>query len=391
MGRSYYIRTTVTALLILSISSMAVGKKNNDPAPEDAVDEMGLVPVLIKDKHYDRAISLLSELDLKKPGLDMAQYFLYLGLCHLSMANPQLAYDAFLKSVKNHQEDKMVYVFLAQSAFKLEKYQEVIQYVDEADAAARDLSAMYMLKANAYWKLGNLHDAWKSLRDGASQFPKNVEMKRASVLVLVEAGLFQQAVKEGRRFLASTTSTPDDFTAISEAFLKGGAHEEAILILEAARLSFPHEPKLTVQLARAYMKSGNELISARLFHLASLENVAFTTDAAELYRRNGQYYKALRLNERIVDQKVKIRQRLGILIEMSRFEEAAGLAPRLYRLGLLEEGPVRYGLAYAFFKNGVFDKAEETLSKITDPIYFNKAMDLRLAIERCLVSGWQCE
>ncbi|MBN2340170.1 MAG: hypothetical protein JXX29_07665 [Deltaproteobacteria bacterium] len=380
----------ISTVLICCFTTLVWAKKAPEPK-EDDVDELGLVSVMIKDKHYDRALVLLGEINPNRAGMDKGKYYLYLGLCHLSLLNAQDAYNALKKAVSFTQKDKMAYVFLAQAAFKLEKYKETISYIEKGGEAATALEATYMLKANAFWKLNDLHGAWLTLKEGTKRFPNNVEMKRSTVLVLVEAGLFQQAVVEGKKFLADERATPDDYTAISEAFLKGGAHEEAILVLEAARLSFPNEPKLTVQLARAYMKSGNELISARLFHLASLENEDFTTDAAELYRRKGQYYKALRLNEKIVDQKVKIRQRMGILIEMTRFEEAAALAPRLFRLGLLEEAPIQYGLAYSYFKNGAFNKAEDILSKITDPVYFTKAMDLRLAIERCVASGWQCE
>lgn len=378
-------------LLIMLVGINGFTKEKKETRGEDDVDELALVSVLIRDKHFDRAIHLLEQMEVNTPGMDKALYYLYLGLSHLSLSNAAPAHDAFLKSVESGQTDMMVYVFLAQTAFKLEKYEDTVKYVEKSEGAGTGIAATHMLKANAYWKLNDYHGAWKALQEGISKFPQNAEMRRSSVLVLVEAGLFTQAVEEGRKYLSAIQVTADDYTILSEAFMNGGAQEESILLLEAARLRFPNQTDLTVQLARAYMKNGNELISARLFEHAAMKNETFAADAAELYRRNGQLYNAMRMNERIVDQTQKIRQRMGILLEMSRFEEAAGLAPRLFRLGLLEEPPVRYGLAYAQFKNGDLKEAEETLSRITDEFYFNKAMELRLAIDRCRADGWQCD
>ena len=98
----------------------------------------------------------------------------------------------------------------------------------------------------------------------------------------------------------------------------------------------------------------------------------------------------MRLNERVFDQKAKIRQRLGLLIELERFEEAAALGPRLSRLGLLEEDAVVYGLAYALYQVGHYESAEIQLKKIRDPELFGKASELRRAMERCAAAGWEC-
>ncbi|MBN2531092.1 MAG: tetratricopeptide repeat protein [Deltaproteobacteria bacterium] len=377
--------------MFLSIGATLGATPKKETRIEEEINTLALVSVLISDKHFDRAVHMLEQIDLKKSGVDKAHYYLLLGLAHLSLSNVEPAYAALKASVKNGQSDPMVYVFLAQAAFKLAKYKETVEFVDASKGAGNAIAATHMLKANACWKLNDYHGAWKALQNGIARFPDNAEMKRSSVLVLVEAGLFRQAIGEGRSFLTAHDVKPEDYTVIAEAFMNGGAPEEAILFLEAARLTFPNAPELTVQLARAYMKAGNELISARLFEHAAMENETFCADAAELYRRNGQHYNALRMNERIVAQQQKIRQRMGILLEMSRFEEAAGLAPRLFRLGLLDEAAVRYGLAYAQFKNGELSEAEQTLSNISDEVYFNKAMELRLAIERCRADGWQCD
>jgi hypothetical protein len=114
-------------------------------------------------------------------------------------------------------------------------------------------------------------------------------------------------------------------------------------------------------------------------------------DAAELFRRGGRPVQALYLNAMVADQQAKIRQRLGLLIELERFEEATLLEPRLSRLGLLEEEAVIYALAYSLVQIGKYSRAEHYLKQIRDPELFRKATELRRVMERCIAAGWECE
>jgi hypothetical protein len=113
-------------------------------------------------------------------------------------------------------------------------------------------------------------------------------------------------------------------------------------------------------------------------------------DAAELYRKAGEPYRALRLNALIEDQPRKLRQRLGILVDLERFEEVSALGPRLSRLGLLGDEALRYALAYAAFRTGQFDAADEALRGIGDPELFGKATALRQAMDACRADPEAC-
>jgi tetratricopeptide (TPR) repeat protein len=93
----------------------------------------------------------------------------------------------------------------------------------------------------------------------------------------------------------------------------------------------------------------------------------------------------------VQDQKAKIRQRLGLLIELERFEKAASLEPRLSRLGLLEDDSIRYALAYTYYKTGRLEKAETHAKRVLDPASYQKAIELHRAIDACRRSGWICE
>jgi thioredoxin-like negative regulator of GroEL len=109
-----------------------------------------------------------------------------------------------------------------------------------------------------------------------------------------------------------------------------------------------------------------------------------------LYRRAGRPYRALMLNGQITDQQVKFRQRLALLLELQRFEQAAAMEGDLLRTGLMDEEDIRYALAYAIFKSGDFDKAESHLQTLTRPDLFRKAAELRRAIQDCSEDQWKC-
>jgi tetratricopeptide (TPR) repeat protein len=203
-------------------------------------------------------------------------------------------------------------------------------------------------------------------------------------------GLYQQAVAVGTAYLSRKEAKAETYTAFSEALIKAKRYEDALLLLETARLRYPDDKNVVIQLARAYMEGGHLFVAARLFEQASRVNPDLTLDAAELYRRAGRPGRAVRLNEKVADQKSKVRQRLGLLIELERFDEAVSLAPRLARLGLIDEDAVRYGLAYAHFMTGRFEAAEKALEPISDPALFEKALQLRKIMGTCASAKWQC-
>jgi len=354
-------------------------------------DALNLAAVMLKDGHTDRAGAVLRELSATSTTLDHSRYFLLLGLISLSTGDMIAAERDLALSVKHGPSDPMARVFLAQAAFKNGHFAETVRTLDEADGAGDDLPGTHLLKANACWKSGNPKRALEIFAAAAERFTDNADVWRSHSIALIELGLFQEAVSVGREYLRRPGVTAKDYTALSEALIRVGGIDEAILILEQARLQFHSDRDLTLQLARAYMKGGYELIAARLFHAAALEDPSFTLDAAELYRRHGQLARALRLNEKVDDQKAKFRQRLGLFIELERYEDAAALSSRLSRLGLLEEDTIAYALAYALFKIGQFDTAEKQLAGIDDPALYSKALELRLAMDKCRVNGWQCQ
>ena len=99
---------------------------------------------------------------------------------------------------------------------------------------------------------------------------------------------------------------------------------------------------------------------------------------------------AARIQCAAVDQSAKLKQRLAILLELRRFEQAAAMDEDLLRVGLLEDEDIRYALAYAVFKTGDFAAAEKQLQKLSRPDLFRKAAELRRAMQDCSEEPWLC-
>ena len=133
-------------------------------------------------------------------------------------------------------------------------------------------------------------------------FPDKHDFSRMRMQRLLSLKLYQAAAEVGRSLLAHKTRTIDDMLFVAEALLKSEQGKLAVPILEAALLEHPHDNRLRIQLAHAWLKSGQPLTAARAFEKAALLEGRYARDAAEIYRENGFLNKALKLNARIEKQ-----------------------------------------------------------------------------------------
>jgi hypothetical protein len=113
-------------------------------------------------------------------------------------------------------------------------------------------------------------------------------------------------------------------------------------------------------------------------------------DAAELYRRAGAFDRALRMNARVPEAKPKLRQRVGLLVELGRFEEVAALGERVLRAGLASDDTVAYAMAFSAWQVGDFKDAEAWLGRITKAELFEKAAALRKSMAVCTADPERC-
>ena len=383
----------VCVLLTFALSSVWAAKKD-----ESDVDYIDLASLLVQDGHYDRAEQALQNIpDPNAEGIDQPRYYTVYGLIYLNRNELQSAKQAFHKAIETGIIDEVtgktpevIYIYLAQIHFGLEEYSEAIASLDDAGETAARLSNTWTMRAHAHWQMGEHQQAFDVLHRASVQFPANRQFMRREVFYLVELGLFQRAAELGRKYLAVSEGSVEDFIAIGNTLRKAQQYAEALKFLEMARLRFPDNLNVQKVLAHTYLSMGRTLAAADIFADASRLDPALISEASELYRRAGKLQRALLLNGQIEDQEQKLKQRLAILLELENYDQITAMEDAMFRVGLLNDEDLRYALAYAWFKAGDFERAESHLTALTRPDLFRKAVELRGAMEDCAEEPWRC-
>lgn len=359
-------------------------------AENDEVNYLDLAALMLRDGNLDRAIIALDQVDLQEEDTDLLRYYTLRGMAHLRRDEPEEAAKMLEQALATGQAESVVYVYLAQVYFQLERYRDVLNTLELAGPDLDRVSSVYHMRAQCYWFLEEYALGLATLDVAAQIFPEDNGFLRRKVFFLVELGLYQEASEQGQLYLQKSAGKREDYVALGNAMRAGGELDEAINLLEQARLTFPGDIDVDKVLAHAYLDKGQINSAADIIYQASLLDSSLTAEAAELYRRAGRPHRALMLNGQIQDQTVKFRQRLALLLELRRYEQAASMDQDLKRVGLLEDQDILYALAYAVFMVGDFDLAETRLQLITRPDLFRKAAELRRAMQDCAGESWKC-
>lgn len=373
--------------IALGCFTQAAKAADNKAATADFIE---LAAVMLKDGHHDRALLALQSVDLGNKKTDLARFYTLQGLAYLGLNDLEAARDSLQQGVKHGQQDRSIFVYLAQAHFGLKDYRNTVDAIGKAgDLIGKD-AALIALKAESYWHLQQTSAAIDALNDGQRAFPADFRFLKRKVFYLVELGLYQEAIRLGREYLRRSKATAADYVAFGNALRLSREFQEAVNILEIARLQYPNDELVAKLLAHTYLDQGQLNSAAFILEQAALLNPSLQSEAAEIYRRAGRLHKALTLNESIIDQKVKLKQRLSILIALKQYERAANMETSLYRTGLLEDQNVRYALAYALFSTKRFSDAGKHLDHLKDAELFRKATELRRLMEACKNEPWQC-
>lgn len=373
--------------IALSCYTHAVQAADNKTASSDFIE---LAAVMLRDGHHDRALLALQSVDLANKKTDLARFYTLQGLAYLGLNDLEAARDSLQLAIKNGQQDRSIFIYLAQAHFGLKDYRNTVNAIGKAGDLVNKDAMLISLKAESYWHLQQPDAAISALNDGQRAFPSDFRFLKRKVFYLVELGLYQEAVQLGRDFLRRSKASAADYVAFGNALRLSSEFQEAINILEIARLQYPDDELVAKLLAHTYLDQGQLNSAAFILEQAALLNPALQSEAAEIYRRAGRLHKALTLNESILDQKVKLKQRLSILLALKQFERAANMESSLYRTGLLEDQSVRYALAYALFSTRRFAEVNKHLDHLKDAELFRKATELRRLMEVCKTEPWQC-
>ncbi len=388
--------------LLLALSCVLV-LSTAAPAGEDDVNYLDLAGLMLRDGNLDRALGALDQVDLEAERVanaeldedsperfDFGRYWALRGTVHQRRNESELALDAFKQAIQAGRTDASIFLSMAQISFGLQRYQQALDAIAQAGSEIERIASVYHLKAQANWLLERPADALAVLDQATLVFPDDRSFQRRKVFFLIELGLYQQAAELGEAYLRATAGTAEDYIAIGNALRQSGQLIEALGFLEAAQIKYPRDVTIKKVLAHTYIDQESLHIAADIINEAAILDPTLLPEAAELYRRAGQIYRALSLNSEILDQQAKLKQRLAIFIELSRYEQASAMENDLLRLNLLENEDVRYALAFALFKSGEFERAESHLSLLTRTDLFRKAIEVRRAMQECQGNVWKC-
>jgi tetratricopeptide (TPR) repeat protein len=383
-------RLTVILLCLLLAAGVPAHAAESPAESADEVDFLALAALMLRDGNVDRAIIALDQVDLAAEEVDRVRYYTLRGMAHMRRKELEPARDALLQAIDAGEAEAVVFVYLAQVNYELQDYRATIDALDRAGAALERVPSAYHMKAQSYWLLEEPVMALAVLEQGAEAFPDDPNFIRRKVFYLVDLGLYQEAVIQGRRYLQQSAGKLEDYVALGNALRASGELDEAASFLEEAQLIFPDSPEVKKVLAHVYIEREQLSAAADLLYQAALLDPQLLAEAAELYRRAGQTHRALTINSGLTDQPEKFRQRLALYLELQNFEQAAAMEIPLRRVGLLEDEDLRYAIAYSLFKTGDFAAAEEHLAALNRPDLFRKAAELRRAIQDCAEDSWKC-
>ncbi|HKJ72058.1 MAG TPA: hypothetical protein VKA55_09935 [Gammaproteobacteria bacterium] len=387
------------SLLLIAAAALALapapalsaqeGEGGKGDQAED-VDYVSLAARLLKDGHLDRAEAALRKVDAGAEDTDRARLFTLWGLIDLQQDDPAAAKGHLRRAIDAGQDNRVVYLYLAQAHYRLEEYADTVSAIERAGVVSQDQPSLYTMLARSHWHLGHHGRAFAVLEAAARRYPGNETFLRQKIFYLIDLHLYQRAAELDETYLDTANATVADYLAIGRALRRGGQLKKARSFLEGARLQNPSEVKLTVELAQVYLKLDQTLAAAHLYEQAAYRDPSLMSQAAELYRRTGKYYQALNLNAQIPDSETKLKQRLALLLQLKHYALAASMADALRRAGLLQNQDIRYALAFARFKDGDFDGAESQLARLKRSDLFRKAAKLREAMTECRDAAWKC-
>jgi len=370
------------SVLFMSEASFAAAREDSPASIE--TDTLNLAAMLIKDGHYQRALNTLAGFqtdDSEKEQL--ARYHILRGLAELNMQQHKLAQKDLYQAIEYGQTDPVTYVYLAQAHYALKEYQSTIESINKAGELVKKYPALFEIKAQSQWLLGQKQQSWQTLNQARTLFADDQRFLRRQIFYLVDLGFYRRAAELGKYYLSKSNAAVDDYIAIGNALRLSRQFDQATVILERARLQFQDNTSVAKVLAHTYLDMDQVGTAATIMEQASYFDKDLISEAAELYRRSGQLYRALLLNARIEDQAVKLKQRVAILVGMKNYEAVAQMEVDLKRVGLLDNQPITYALAYSQFASGQFSKINHLLNQLTEPELFKKAIELRRAIQAC--------
>lgn len=370
------------SLLVLCLSPVVL-------AAEETIDYLSLGTKLLRDGYTERAGKALEKVDVEAEYFDPAAFYTAKGIYLHRQGFPVLSNIYLQAAVAQGQSNQSLYLYMARNYWQKREYAEVIAALDKAGELGKS-EVMLAVRAEAYKQLGRMHDAWAVLDDAILRYPEDARFYRQKFNYLLELGLYLEAMNYADTYLGAEAHSAEEYMALGYALMKTGQLELAAALLEEGVARHPSHRKIVEMLAQVYIEEQAYFSAALVLDWASLRMPELAHKSAALYMKSASPVRALQLNRRVLDQKEKFRQRLGIDIELGDFEGLVAKESELARQGLLDDDRVKYAVGYGHFVTGNMDRARHWLKLIQEEEVFLKAIKLLNQIEECSSEPLNC-
>jgi len=416
-------------IVIPLLVSLLLG--DEEPIKED---HFALATMMFYDGKYDKARAELKKVDKSSGTFDGEKYYTIAAMIELRSSNYTQAIPLFKKAIsatqnktflpppqikekpkylfkvftkeepkkvvkkipfnaKKIKKDKIesLYIYLSQAYYRNKNYGGTISALNSAGKKGVESASLFTLRAECYWKLENHEGAFGALSRGLKHFPNDNTLLKQRFYYFAELKLYQAAIDAAKRYITvAKGSKANEYVTLAQMLIGANQKEQAIKILEEAKIKYPSEPKIAMVLGHLYLKKDMPHTTAHLFENASYYDSKYKKEASEMYRRAKDLPHALYLNSQISDKVEKLKQKVAIYIARGEFEMIIGLRDGLERYAMLDDDNLLYALAYSYYMIKDYDGAEELFKKISDSELFSKATLIRKNIEKCKNSALEC-
>ena len=358
-------------------------------ADGDEIDHLALAALLMRDGHAERAQIELAKVNPKGEEVDRFQLWLLKGIASLRLKQPQSAL-VFLSRALEVKEDPQVHLLRAQAGAQLKRWDVVVEALDGAGSLSFRDPKLLIMRGTALLKLKRFGEAYALTERQLQHHPAAIGLVTIQVQALIGLQLYNSAAERALSMVTRAELTPRDGLRLVDSLRRAKRLDQALRCVEALTMRFPDDREVALLHARLLLKAKRVQAAANRLERAAWVDPSLASDAAELFRRAGNWTRARAWNARIQDPATKLNQRLGLLVSAERFDEVMALRHRLQRLGLGNDDKVRYALAFSAFRTGAFDQVDSLLEGIMSESVFEQAIELRRAASQCQVDPAGC-
>jgi predicted Zn-dependent protease len=277
--------------------------------------------------------------------------------------------------VEKAPQRRAAWLYLAVALHRCQRPDESLRALEQVEKRGLQTPGYFALKARGERLTGTSTAAYGTVVNGLRRFNDDAVLLREQVSLLIEIRALATARSRFQRLLSVSASPVEERLWLARALTESKDLQGAAAVLELAHLqvrsggsSAPpglHQD-IAAQLAWTYAQLGNSASAGRLLDPVYLGSARYAFESADQYRIAGDFLAALRANRYVSDFERRANQRIVILVEAGRPEEATAFALGLPDPEVLDDSGL-FALSYGLHVTGRRDLARDTLQRIVSP------------------------